>query len=303
MKINHPLVSIIMPVYNAGDYLVEAIRSILKQTYDNFELIIVNDASSDKSLKIIRKYKKLYPQKIKLINLKRNLNRGGDACANLGFAKAKGKFIARMDADDVAHPERIEKQVDYLLANPDVLMVGSHAAIINKKGEIIGEKRVPLTHDEIYKNYFITHPMIHPSIMINKKNLPKRDRLYTIKYDANNDYLTFFEFLKYGRFANIDEKLINYRLHGKNDSLTHVKSRFINSLKIRWVAFSKYGYEPTAKAMLALIGQIFVVFLLPEKLSILIYMIVRGIYKPESILKFNFIPAFSRIKRYALSLL
>lgn len=291
-----------MPVYNAGDYLVEAIRSIISQTYENFELIIVNDASTDNSLEIIKRYKKLYPQKIKLVNLKRNLNKGGDACANLGFAKAKGQYIARMDADDIAHPEKIKKQVEYLNKNPEVLMVGSHAAVINKKGEVIGEKRVPLTHDKIYKDYFITHPMIHPSIMINRSKLPKRDKLYTIKYNANNDYLTFFKLLKQGRFANIDEQLISYRMHGKNDSLTHVKSRFVNSLKIRWLAFSKYGYEPSLTALLALTLQIFIIFLLPEKLSVFIYMVARGIYKPQSILNWNILPAFSRIKRYALSL-
>ena len=148
-----PLVSVIMPVYNADGYLVEAIESILNQTYQNFELIIVDDASTDNTEQMISQFKKQNSKKIKAIRLKKNLNKGGDACANLAFQKAKGQFIARMDADDIAHPKRLEKQLKFLLKNPDIFMVGSQAWVINKKGEIIGEKKVPLTSKEIYQNY------------------------------------------------------------------------------------------------------------------------------------------------------
>ncbi len=113
-KNQNPLVSVIMPVYNAGNFLMEAIESILNQTYQNFEFIIVDDASTDNSWKIIQKYAKKYPKKIKAFQLKKTLNRGGDACANFALKKAKGKYIARMDADDIAHPKRLEKEVDFL---------------------------------------------------------------------------------------------------------------------------------------------------------------------------------------------
>ena len=86
-----PLVSIVMPVYNAQDYLAEAINSILAQTYQSFEFIIIDDASTDGSLEIINKYQKRYPKKIKVISVKKNLNRGGDHCANLGIECARGK--------------------------------------------------------------------------------------------------------------------------------------------------------------------------------------------------------------------
>jgi len=138
-KINkQPLVSVIMPVYNAGDFLRPAIKSILKQTYKNFELIIIDDASTDNSWAIIKDFKTKNPRKIITIKLKRNLNKGGDACANVGYRKAKGEFVARMDADDISDPKRLEKQVDYLLKNKDIFMVGTQAWVIDKKGEIIG---------------------------------------------------------------------------------------------------------------------------------------------------------------------
>lgn len=141
---NNPLVSIIMPVYNAGLFLVEAIESIINQTYENWELIIIDDASTDNSWKIIKRFKNQYPKKIKVIRLKKNLNKGGDVCANIGFQKAKGRFIARMDSDDISHSNRLEKQVKFLLNNPDIFMLGSQAWVIDKNGEIIGEKNLPL---------------------------------------------------------------------------------------------------------------------------------------------------------------
>lgn len=145
-----PLVSVIMPVYNAGGFLVEAIESILHQTYRKFEFIIVDDCSTDGSWKVISRYQRRYPKVIKAIRMKKQLNKGGDASANTAYRMTRGAFIARMDADDIAHPERLEKQVKFLHDNPDVLMVGSQAHVINKSGEVVGDKTVPTSHEEIY---------------------------------------------------------------------------------------------------------------------------------------------------------
>lgn len=302
MKNKQPLVSVIMPVYNAGIYLVEAIESILNQTYRNYELIIIDDASTDNSWEIIRKYKNLNPTQIRATRLKKNLNKGGDAGANIGYKISKGKFIARMDADDIAHPERLRKEVEFLLSHPDVLVVGSRAFFIDKEGLVIGEKNVPLTHEEIYEDFFTTNPMVHPSIMIRKKSLPDRKKLYSIKYSANNDYLTFFELLKIGQFANLKEKLVYYRLHGKNDSLIKIKNRFFNTFKIRLLAVFKLSYQPSSKGILLIFPQAIIALLLPEKLMLKLYLLVRRINKPQKY-SFNLSPVFSKIKNYALSLL
>src|SRR5438105_3801141 len=121
MKQNkQPLVSVIMPVYNAQEYVGEAIQSIMYQTYQNFEFIIVDDASTDTSVEIIKRYQQMYPGKIQLIQMKNNLNAGGDACANVALEHAMGKYIARMDADDFAHQSRLEKQVAYLEKHKDI---------------------------------------------------------------------------------------------------------------------------------------------------------------------------------------
>ena len=268
-----------MPVYNAGDYLVEAIESIFKQSYQNFEFIIVNDHSTDNSGKIIQKYQKGNPDKIIAINLQRTLNRGGDACANVGLSKAKGKYIARMDADDISHPKRLEEQVNFLEKNKDIFLVGTNAFVINAKSKIIGQKLEPTTHNEIYKAYFTFHPIIHPSAMY-RRIVNKKRFLYPKKFSANNDYYIFFKMLCHGhKFANLKKKLLYYRIHGKNDTFMNVKEKFINTLKTRFIMFFKHKYQPTFKQWLTTIAQSTVILFLPSGVTKKIYLLARGIIK------------------------
>ena len=126
-----PLVSVVMSVYNGEKYLREAIDSILNQTFTDFEFIIINDGSTDNTLKIIKSYK---DPRIVLISRK---NKGLVASLNEGIGKAKGKYIARMDADDVSLPERFEKQVEYMIQHPGVGLIGSQVALIGENGEIV----------------------------------------------------------------------------------------------------------------------------------------------------------------------
>lgn len=277
-----PLVSVVMPVYNAKPYLVPAIKSILKQTYKNIEFIIVDDLSTDGSLAIIEKYASSYPQ-IRLIKMKRNLNSGGDRCANEGIKKARGKYIGRMDADDIAHPKRLEAQVAFLEQHKGVFLVGSNAHVINAQGEIIGEKKEPLTPQDIYASYFTFHPLIHPSCMFRSK-INGRKFSYRLSYTANNDYLTFFTLLCRGAvFANLPEKLLYYRIHGKNDTFINMKEKFFNTLKIRLTMVAKYGYKPDIPAIMTNVAQTVVVLLLPEKLLFTLYLTSKGILKKESL--------------------
>jgi glycosyltransferase involved in cell wall biosynthesis len=277
-----PLVSVYMPVYNAALYLEEAVESVLSQTYKNIELIMVDDASTDGSAKIIRQYVKKYPKKIKAIYLKKNVNMGGDAAGNMAYQLASGDYIARMDADDVALPTRIEKQVAFLEKHSSYAVVGTSAYVIDKDGQVVGEKKMPVKHQDIYDEFFVFHPMIHPTIMVRKSALNGRKNLYRLEYEANNDYLTFIELISQGyRFGNLAEKLLYYRVHGMNDSLVEVKSRFMNSLKIRYRAVKEFGYNPTLMGVLKLLAQVILVGVLPEKIIVPLYMVVRGIHRPH----------------------
>lgn len=271
-----------MPVYNAGSFLVPAIESIFNQTFTDFELIIIDDNSTDQSWKIIQKYQRKYPKKIISRRMPHTLNCGGDSCANMALKEAKGTYIARMDADDIAHPTRFAKQVTYLESHPGIFLVGSNAYVIDKNGEIIGNKLEPSTSQDIYKSYVTFHPLIHPSTMYRRiyKNI---QFFYDIKYSANNDYYTFFTLICKGyKFKNLQEKLMYYRIHETNDTFVHIKEKFFNTVKIRLTMVLKYHYKITFKQFLTTIIQGIILLVLPERLTKYIYLLSKGILKLEN---------------------
>ena len=280
-KINNPLVSIVMPVYNADKYLLEAIESVLAQTYTNYELVIVDDVSTDKSWDIIKKFQKKYPKQIRAVKLKINTNAAGNGGMNAVYTQLKGKYIARMDADDIADPMRIEKQVKFMEAHPKAILVGTQAHIIDATGKITGKKTFPTSHEAIYKQYFVLHPILHPSVMFRKSLIPNKEYIYENKWGINDDYYTFFKFLKYGKFYNLPEALLYYRMHGLNFSLQNPKAKFINSIKIRLQAIREFGYRPSIKSVFLMLTQVITIPLIPESLIVPLYFAIRGIKHPS----------------------
>lgn len=275
-KRNEPLVSVVMPVYNAREFLAEAIESILSQTYKNFELLIVDDGSTDDSWEMIGKYARRYPKKIKTLRLKSRTNEAGNGAVNAILPKARGEYIARMDADDVAHPKRLEKQVAFLEKNSQVILVGTQARVTDARGRVTGKKTYPLSHDEIYKQYAVVHPIIHPSVMIRRSMLPNKNRLYELKYGVNDDYYTFFRLMNYGEFANLSGRLLDYRVHGSNVSLVNLKKQYKNIARIRKAAQKDFGYKVPVKARLVMFLQDLIVGVVPEKLLTGAYLFLRG---------------------------
>lgn len=281
MNKQKPLVSVIMPVYNAGEFLVEAIESILNQTYRYLELIIVDDASIDNSWNIISRYAKLYPKIVTAVQTTKQTNSAGNGAMNFGFTFAKGELIARMDADDIALPTRIEKQVKYMLAHPDVILLGTNAYVVDKSGKRIGKKVMPMTHSAIYRQYGVFHPIVHPSVMLRRSLLPRQDRIYEMKFDVNDDYFTFFKLLNYGKFANLPQLLMKYRVHGKNWSLNKPKTKFIDSVRIRITAMRRLNYHMPLTSLFLMLLQILVVLPIPERFIVPLYLFTRGILQPE----------------------
>lgn len=265
-----------MPAHNAGKFLVPAIESILKQTYPRFELLIVDDGSTDTSWKTIRDYRKRYSKRIRAFRTAKQLNAAGNAAMDIGLSHAKGVFIARMDADDIAYPKRLEKQVEYLLSHPRTILVGTQATVINRYGKIIGIKTVPIDHEAIYGQFGIIHPMIHPTIVVRRSLLPNPNKLYLNKWGVNDDYYSFFKLLNYGEFANLPECLLKYRVHEKNASLQNPKGKFTNSVYIRLEAIQKFNYQMSSLALLILLFQLIVVGIIPERFIVPFYMMLRG---------------------------
>jgi len=269
-----PLISVIMPVYNGSLFIGQAIESILRQTYKNFELIIVNDGSKDNSLEIINHFVRKYPQKIKVISYKKN--KGESAAANIGFATSKGEFISRMDADDIAYPQKLAQQVAFMLKNPRTIVLGVQADVINEQGQKTGLKTFPLTHSRIYEAYGYYHPMLHPACLFRRSLLPNQKKLWQDNHEPNDDYYTLFGLLGCGQFANLPQRLIAYRIHANNKSLKNPKAKVLFFIKIRRDAIADFGYKLSSRVILLNLAQFFGVLILPKSLIVPLYLFFRG---------------------------
>lgn len=218
------LVSIIMSVYNGEKFLSEAIESILNQTYRNIEFIIINDGSTDESKSIIEKY--LYDSRIKYLD---NLtNKGLIYSLNLGIDKSKGKYIARMDCDDISYLHRIETQVKFMEENEDVVLSGSGVDIIFE-GIPFYKKRInPIVdYEELKVKCLFNSCFTHPSVIIRREYLIKNKLRYEEKYKNAEDYALWTNILPYAKCVNIKEALLKYRV--VKQSVTRTANRDMNS--------------------------------------------------------------------------
>lgn len=225
MTIN-PIISVVMPVYNAEKYLDESIESILKQTYQNFEFIIINDGSIDKSLEIIKKYQN-QDERIVLISRE---NKGLVASLNEGIAKAKGKYIARMDADDVSLSERLETQLKYMITN-NLDICGGNYLIIDQNSKTISTSEVPESFSEILLTMVSNVPFAHPSVMIKKFFLDDKKLKYGINGYKNAEDLDLWinMYNQNARFGNVKKRIIKYRVVPTSMSRTNHKKIKIES--------------------------------------------------------------------------
>lgn len=275
MKNKKPKISVIMPVYNTAHYLSQAIDSILNQTYQNFELIIVDDGSTDKSWEILPQYARIN-KKIKLFRNKKNY--GISEAAKKAILNAHGDFIARVDSDDTIPFDRFEKQIQYLIKHPDVIVVGGQVELINKKGEFIAFKYFPKIHKDIVNMAFTAMPIQQGAMMVNKKKLPKNFVWYKNRLNTSEDLDFFMRVFQYGKAANLKDVCLYYRQHGEN--LTQVenpKKIFYQAYEVRQLAIKKYNLHPKLTTLLLLYIQYVLVSLLPASAIYPLYYIWRGI--------------------------
>lgn len=200
------MITVLMSVYNAEEYLGSAIDSILNQTYGDFEFIIINDGSSDKSKDIIRSFS---DKRIKLID--NDKNSGLIFSLNKGIDNASGKYIARMDADDISLPTRFQKQFDYLESNNDIALVGSTAILIDELGHEKNKIGITLPSNQIFCQLFFGNMFIHTSVMGLTEVFRKYK--YNINYFLAEDYLLWSQIAKDLPVFVISEPLVKYRFH------------------------------------------------------------------------------------------
>lgn len=216
------LISVLMPVYNTKEeYLRASIESILNQTFKNFEFIIVNDGSTNNVEEVILSYK---DDRIKYFKQE---NQGIVGALNNAWSKASGKYIARMDSDDIAYPERFAKQIKFLEENPEYSLIGSWAKIIPSKNII------KLPQDIKIMDLLADCMFIHPSIMFNKADFEKFNIRYESGFDYVEDYCFYARAIKCLKMTNLQEVLLDYRVYPENSSSKNRNVRIKSSFKVQ----------------------------------------------------------------------
>jgi glycosyltransferase involved in cell wall biosynthesis len=213
-----PEVSIVMSVYNGDRYLKEAVESILNQTFSDFEFIIVDDASTDKTWEILRSYAGIDSR---IVLLRNQENSGISRSLNRGLVATKGLYIARQDADDISMPERIEVQVSFLRDNREVGIIGSAYCILNPQGECKAIFKQPSTDSEIRWQILFHNPFCHSSVMFRRELLKGLHMYYRDDLKYSQDYELWTRLLMLTKGANLQSPLVAFRIHEKSSSVIH----------------------------------------------------------------------------------
>ena len=241
MLIN-PLISVVMSVYNSEDYLKESIDSILKQTYKNFEFIIINDGSTDSSADLIKRY-----QDKRIVFINRGKNRGLSYSLNEGIKKSKGRYIARMDADDISMLDRLNKQLEYLRENPSIDILGGQEINIDKKGKKQSATSLkPLEYNQIKAVSKYSCPLNHPTYMA-KKEVYSQLNGYREIFTYGQDYDFILRAIDRGFvIKNMPDILLYYRIYPGSQSIEKRRKQLFltrHAIKLHHQRLSAEGEE------------------------------------------------------------
>lgn len=230
------MISVVMPCRNSQKYINRSIESILNQSFENFEFIILDDASTDATIDIIDSYK---DNRIKLI--REPIRRGNYYLRNKGIEISNGDYICTMDSDDISNYSRLLCQYNYLNKNQNVAVVGSNCIFIDEFENEIYRSKIPENSDILKVLMLKQNTLIHSTTLIRKKILTSRNINYNVSYTYAADYDLWFQILLNGTLAVLPEYLLSYRIHADQISNQFRKDQVFFSKKIRLRFLSKIG--------------------------------------------------------------
>lgn len=226
-----------MPVYNESEFIRDSVTSVLNQTFKNFELIIIDDASRDDTVLKIRKFNDL---RINLIT--KTVNSGYTKSLNHGIEISRGKYIARMDGDDICDSDRFKQQIQFLEANQDYILCGTKFRRVDGKPAHV----LPENDEKIKSMLLRGNQFIHPSVMIRSSVLKKNRLKYDVSKEPAEDYDLLVRLMSYGKFKNLDLKLLHYRYHDKQISVRSFNLQKSHDHHTRLMFLKKLGIQLSA---------------------------------------------------------
>lgn len=245
MSLEAPKVSVIMPAYNAERFIRPAVDSILAQTFEDFELIILNDGSTDNTQSIIETYT---DPRIRLINKE---NSGVASTLNLGLEEARGEFIWRHDADDISLPQKLEKEMAFLDAHPEFVLCATQVAFMSERGNVAWNKRQPKegwlgseAHREVFFEDFSPYSPVTHGTTLFRRSILQNTGGYREAFITSEDIDMWLRFLEYGRLAVLNECLSLHRLSTSSATAVHGwKNHFYRELAKEFYLIRQYGEQ------------------------------------------------------------
>lgn len=259
-----------MPAYNVEKYVGQAIESISIQAYKKFEFIIVDDASTDSTLAILKEFRKK-DKRIKIIKNEKRL--GVAKSLNKAIKISSGKYIIRMDADDWSYPERFSSQIELMEYHPDVVVSGSYIEVCDSKLRTKYIRKYHLDDSNIRKHLFRYSPFAHPATIWRAAVL--RRECYDGRLGICQDYELYFRIGKIGKFMNLNKPLLKLRMHENSVSATMANFQLKATILIRFNAVLMQGYNMSPSDKLYNFLQEIVVSLLPVKIRFFIFNFLR----------------------------
>jgi glycosyltransferase involved in cell wall biosynthesis len=233
-----PKISVLMPTFNNALFLPESIESILTQSIEDFELIIIDDGSDDSSADLL----KGYAQKDRRIRVIRNeKNMGIVFSLNRGLKECRGEYIVRMDADDISLKNRLERQIEVMEADPGIAVLGGALSYIDASGNELGIIR----RCTVNQSLIVQNPLLHPTVVIRKSYLTRYGFGYLEKYRYAEDYFLWLQFSRVGRLEAINDIVLKYRLSNQATRVRNLKSVLRATLKVKKDAVFTLGIKPS----------------------------------------------------------
>lgn len=225
-----PTVSILMAAFNAASYIDASIQSVRDQDFQDWELIVVDDGSRDETAHILSRHEADDPRIHRILNEE---NVGLPTSLNRAIKIARGRYIARLDADDIALPDRLTRQIAFLNANRDHVMVGANTYRIDKTDAVIGRTEMPTSDAAIRARFLFENPFIHPTMMMRADLFTDPSIRYDESFETTQDWALWLACLDHGRVANLRDPVIWQRVHDGSISSTKRSLQLKNSLRIQ----------------------------------------------------------------------
>lgn len=268
-----PKISVLMTVYNSEKFLGLAIASVLQQTFTDFELVILDDCSTDSSWDIIEHFAK---QDSRIRAIKNEKNLGGCGNLNKGLLLLKGEYMARHDNDDWSYPDRLEKQFRFLEEHPEVGVVGGSIELIDVEGNKIGKRTYNLSDKDIRRKIFRYSPFAHPLVMVRKSVLDQVGCFYDATVAPADDYELWFRIGKVAAFANMPDVLLKYRVVPGSITLSATKKMELATIRVRDKYRADHFYHSTWFDALYNVLHELSIYIFPSRLKISLYNYFRN---------------------------